>query len=257
MLTACGRCDNLVVMMNAYFSGPSAPLGLGRGDISAIIGCGGKTSLLYALAAENRASSVLIGATARIFRPPDDIFDRAVHTGETVTDTSGVTLAFAGEENGKLLPSHADELARLCPRFDHVFLECDGSRGLPLKGWNDREPVIPEFCTSTVGVAVVRPVGQRLSDQLVLRPERFCALTGADTGDIITPGHIAAMISHPDGMMRNAKGRIVLFINQIESEATEKSALEMLELLPDEFTRRLSRVVFGSVRQRRYRVVWE
>lgn len=243
-------------MMNSYFSGPSQPLWLTSGDVAAIAGCGGKTSLLYALAGESRASSVLIGTTTRIFRPPLGVFDRAVPTGGSIADTSGVTLAFAGEENSKLLPSPEDELARICPHFDRVFLECDGSRGLPLKGWEDREPVIPEFCTATVGVAVVWPVGHTLSEKLVLRPERFCALTGARPGDIVAPEHVAAMISRPDGMMRNAKGRKILFFNQIESEAAEKTVSDVLALMPDEFMRGLSRVVFGSVRQSRYRVVW-
>lgn len=232
-------------------------LGISLNDAAAIIGCGGKTSLLYRLAAENRTASTLIGTTARMFPPPAGIFDYEAILCPDEAAKPGVTLISGGESGGKLLPPPKETLSRVSSRFDYTFLECDGSNLLPLKGWADHEPVIPDFATITIGVAVVRPIGQILSDRNAHRLSLFCKISDAKPGDIIEARHIAAMLSHPSGMLRNAVGRKALFFNQIEDEDSLLQVREIMRLLPDSFISGLSRVISGSLHHNIFTTLWE
>lgn len=245
--------------MYENFSGSSLTelLGLYVNDAAAIIGCGGKTSLLYRLAAENRDASTLIGTTTRMFPPDASIYDYEATACPYETARPGVALISGGESDGKLLPPPKETLARIYPRFDYTFLECDGSNLLPLKGWADYEPVIPDFTTITIGVAVVWPLGASLSVQNTHRLPLFCEISGANPGDIIETRHIAAMISHPHGMLRNAIGRKALFFNQIEDAYALGQAREILRLLPDGFLTGLSRVIAGSIKLNLFKTLWE
>lgn len=211
-------------------------LGLGPGDAVAIIGCGGKTSLANRLAMENRHLPILFSTTTRILMPPDDVVDRCLPVADTVRP--GVNLACEdGEEKLRGVPLEA--LERLRPADGISILEADGSRGLPLKGWADHEPVVPSFTTATVGVCAVRPVGMPFSEEMAHRPELFRNATGIKKGEAIGVEHIAAMVGE---MFRKAVGRRILFINQVESAGEEFAVSRLAEGLGG------LRIVAGSLR---------
>lgn len=232
-----------------------ALFGLQPGSVTAIVGCGGKTGLLYLLASELRETAVLIGTTTRIWTPPPGVFERLLRPGEDLRRENGVTLAFNGEENGKLLPFPTDGLDRARRFFDYVIIECDGSKNRPLKGWADHEPVLPDFTGVTVGVVSPKPAGAPLSEQNTHRIAEFCGITGAVPGETVTPAHIASMICHPRGLMQKARGAKVLLINQVEDQASEKCALDILSRLPEGFVKNLSRILVGSVHQKKFKLI--
>lgn len=215
----------------------SRALRIEQGDVVALVGCGGKTALANRVATENRHLPVLLSTTTRIIEPPDSIVDRRVHDAEALNP--GVNLAYGQQRGGKLCGIEAECLQRLCP-FDGVtILEADGSRGLPLKGWAEYEPVVPTFTTTTVGVCSVRPVGSLFSPADAHRPEIFQEITGIRTGERVGIDHLAAMIEE---MFRKAVGRRVLCVNQIETPEQERAARLLAERLSG------MRVVAGSVR---------
>ena len=223
----------------------SPALGLRPSDALAIVGCGGKTALLHRLAAELRNKTVLLATTTRILPPPKSLVDAA--NPEHLT--AGINLLHGGFDGAKLTPPTAERLAALRPAAGYTLLECDGSKGLPLKGWAAHEPVIPPWVTATVGVCTTRPVGTALSAENVHRPAIFCALTGAKPGETITLPHIAAMISHECGLFGKAVGRRYLLVNQVESDAQAAQAQELASLLPQAFKHTLSGILTGSVQQ--------
>ena len=233
----------------------NALFGLRKGGFAAVIGCGGKTSLMYLLSEKNRACSVLIGTTTRILSPPAGIFDRVISPGDVIRREAGVALGFNGEQNGKLLPFPMDELDSVRRFFDYTVFECDGSKGLPLKGWADYEPVVPRFADITIGVVSPHPSGEVLSDKNTHRIKEFCGITGANPGDVVTPAHIASMICHPRGMMQKAAGTKVLLFNQVEDETAQKRADDILSRMPQSFLESLSAVITGSVHQEKFKIV--
>lgn len=215
-------------------------------DVVSIIGCGGKTMLTHRLAQENRNLRVLLSTTTKI-RPPDDLLiDRVLPLQSDVPE--GVNLLAGAAEDGKLTSPPPDRLQSALASADLSLIESDGSRCLPLKGWRDTEPVIIEQTTLTLGVCVLWPVGEPLTEEIVHRPAEFFALTGAREGEPCTLAHIAAMVSHPHGMFQKAAGRRILYINHLDEGDATQQATGLVSLLPPSFRQTLSGILYGSLR---------
>ena len=223
----------------------SGALRLQSGDAVALVGCGGKTTLLHRLAAELRSQTVLLATTTRILPPPESLIDTINPQRLSV----GVNLLHGGMDGKKLMPPEAAQLEALCPAKGYTLLECDGSKGLPLKGWADYEPVLPAWTTVTVGICTLRPVGEILSTKNVHRPALFCRLTDAEPGTPLTLAHVAAMVSHEAGLFGKAVGRRFLFINQVETAAQTAQAQEFVSILPQDFRESLTGILIGAVQQ--------
>jgi probable selenium-dependent hydroxylase accessory protein YqeC len=227
----------------------SRALGLTPNEVVALIGCGGKTSLLWRLALENRTRRVLVAATAKFRPPPPGLIDRVLEDGEPPGE--GLNLFGRQVAEGKLsgLPTGWPE--RPDRQGGLTLLEADGSRQLPLKGWADHEPALPAGVTMTVGLCTVGEIGRPYRPSRVHRPDIFQRLTGAVLGRPVTLEHVSAMISGAEGLFRRSAGRKILLINQVESPESQTLAERLVAGLPDGFRRGLSLILAGSVRDGR------
>jgi probable selenium-dependent hydroxylase accessory protein YqeC len=223
-----------------------------------IAGCGGKTSLLWALAAHSGNRKTLITTTTHTQRPSAGLYDYFI--GEAVA-RNGFSprngICFAGKPSGRSVSALPPSvLETLIPRFDRVFIEADGSRSKPLKAWASYEPVITESTAATVGILPLWPLGKPVSDALVHRLPLFTALTGATEGGVILPEHYVSVISGDtvDGahsLFGMARGKKILFFNQIEDERGMENARRITAMLPSDFLSGLAAVIAGSVRLNR------
>jgi len=226
----------------------SHALSLGSKEVIALSGGGGKTTLMFRLAAELAATGeqVVTTMTTRIFVSQ---MAQAPHT--LVLHGEGALLAQLSEalaEYGHVLIAggtivEQDKVEGVPPEFldrivaqpavDVVIVEADGSRRLPFKAPAHHEPVIPSSTTVLVPVVGLDVVGKPLVAGQVHRPEIVAALSGAALGDPVTPEMIAAVLAHPEG---GAKGlpsgaRLVPFLNKAEDEATLTAARQTARLL--------------------------
>ena len=151
-------------------------LGL-RPGVTAVIGSGGKTSLLRRLA-EELPGTVLLCTTTHI-RPFEEY---PLLTAPTPEDIRKALTAYrvlclgTPCENGKLTaPSLSVET--LATLSDYVLVEADGSRQLPLKAHEAHEPVIPAVSRQVICVVGASGFGKPIRES-VHRLERFCVLTG-------------------------------------------------------------------------------
>lgn len=231
---------------------------MGSGEVVAICGCGGKTTLLWGLARHFRQERVLVTTSTKIGRPAALLYDSVTDAREVARLAPpnpvppGVHLAgtlFEDRTHVKSLP--LEDLGALRPNFDKTLIEADGSRLLPVKGWDAHEPVIPEFVTLTVGVATVWAEGRPVDDNTVHRPHIFCRLTGARLGEPLTLAHLAAAAARPQGLMHRARGRKILLINQLDDAAALRRAREFVNLLPQSFLQSLEAVIGASLEQGR------
>lgn len=177
--------------------------------VTAVIGSGGKTSLLGYLAAE--APGTVILCTTTHIRPFPEYPLLTDPTPETVRQSladNRVLCLGTPCENGKLTaPALAmDVLADLA---DHVLVEADGSRQLPLKAHALHEPVIPAASRQTVCVVGAAGFGKPIQET-VHRPDRFCALTGAAETAPATP-ELAALALLAEHLCDT------VFLNQLDS----------------------------------------
>ena len=183
-------------------------LGIPRG-VTAVTGSGGKTTLLRTLG-EELPGRVILCATTHILPFEDVALYTGASEGELAELLARRRLVCVGRwgEEGKLvapgLPMRA--LAGLA---DHVLVEADGSRRLPLKAHAPHEPVIPPESGQVVCVVGASGFGRRV-EEAVHRPEIFCRLTGAERTDPVTPA-LAALAVVREGLARQ------VFINQVDA----------------------------------------
>ena len=205
--------------------------------ITAIIGSGGKSTLLRALGLElMRASGrVLLCTTTHMFPvagvPWDGSSRRldaapwkpgALHapgcTCEACAGLARGSICQAGvldPETGKL-SSPVEPLDQLAQRFGYVLAEADGSKRLPLKAHAAWEPVIPAGTANVVWVVGASGIGRPVSEA-VHRPELFCERCGCKPTDTATPERVAQVLSAEMRMLNLSTARIML--NQVDTLA--------------------------------------
>ena len=192
--------------------------------VTAIIGSGGKTTMLHTLAAElSRRGRVLCCTTTHI-RIPGHLPVLLGPTEEALEQASSLPCLCAGSGagEGKLGPL-STPLADLARRWDYVLVEADGARGLPLKAHAPHEPVVPPCAGLTVLVAGCGGLGRPIREA-VHRPELFCRLTGRSPGDIASP-EAAAEALRAEGL-----GDLV-FLNQADSPRRRSAGLALAKNL--------------------------
>ena len=162
-----------------------------RPGVTSVIGSGGKTSLLAALARE-LPGTVILTTTTHIL-PFEGIFTFTMQgmygLAEKLAESRVICVGSQAEKNGKLVAPELgiDALAALA---DYVIVEADGARRLPLKAHATWEPVIPACSNRTIIVFGASGLGQPVSEK-VHRPELFCELTGCTPNDLATPELVA------------------------------------------------------------------
>lgn len=190
--------------------------------ITALIGSGGKSTLLSLLARELSAAGerVLCATTTHMFPPEGMSLASSPAAAEALLSKGGPVCIGARAETGKLGPPPEDLAVyqRLC---DHLLVEADGSRRLPLKAHAPHEPVIPAGTARTVLVVgasgLYRPVWEA-----VHRPEIFCTLADCAMEDPATPERVARVIQ------KEGLGDLVL-VNQ--ADAAREAAEELAALV--------------------------
>ena len=191
-------------------------LGIGRGEAVAIVGSGGKATLMYRMAGEavDRGYAVVTTSTTHLHPPTSRQTNGFFVTNETadwpvlipreLEACRHVTVLGDRPRPDKLKGLEADELARLrevCAP-DLLLMKADGARTRLFKAPGDHEPVVPAGTTRGVIVASLKSVGILLNDRQVHRPERVARLTGLEQGESVTPEVIAGVVSHPDAYQR-------------------------------------------------------
>lgn len=223
----------------------SALLGIGRGDAVAVVGSGGKSTLVDVLAEENRDLHVLVAPTTKIRMPASAVLSGNAAMAHTPQRIQYAGLPSADGQKLCALPPRA--LAALREKYDLMLMEADGSRGLPCKGWLETEPVVPAYTTCTVGVVPISAIGLAAIEENVLRLPLFLALCGLREGDTITVEALADMVAAPGGMLKNARGNVALFINQTDVPDGLQNARRLAALLRQRETNPIKILVAGSL----------
>ena len=210
--------------------------------ITAIIGSGGKSTLLRALGLElmRAGGRVLICTTTHMFPvagvPWDGSSRRlgaapwkpgALHTpGCTCEVCAGLargSICQAGvldPETGKL-SAPAESLDQLAQRFDYVLAEADGSKRLPLKAHASWEPVVPVGTANVVWIVGASGFGRPVNEA-VHRPELFCERCSCKPSDIATPERVAQVLNAELQMLSLGTARVML--NQVDTLSDPSTA---------------------------------
>ena len=220
-----------------------APLLKIEKGVTAIIGSGGKTTLLRTLSGELPGRVLL--CTSTHFQGYSDlptVLDPTEADLRKALAAHPIVCAAGRSPTGKLVDCGLpyETLADLA---DFVLVEADGSRRRPLKAHARHEPVIPP-CTRQV-ICVVGLSGlHRPVSEVVHRPELFCPLAGCTPEDEATPERVARAL-----VQEHLAD--TYFLNQAKSG----SALQDAKIIASHLKSQGFSVVAGSQREKSYCVL--
>lgn len=238
--------------------------GLKHGEVISLVGGGGKTSLMFALAHELASGGrpVITTTTTKILEPAPDETDLLIvePDEERLTETvlkslekySQVTVASERLPLGKLRgirPELVDRLGRLNQVFC-IIVEADGAAGRSLKAPIDKEPVIPKSTSLVIPVVGIDAVGCPLTEKDVFRVETVSKLLGLPLGAVILAEHIAFLITHPQGITKGSPpdAGIIPFINKMDLEGALEKGRELAHKILKMNHPRIDRVVLGQAK---------
>ena len=189
-----------------------------RPGVTAIIGGGGKTTLMECLAAELAAQArVIVCTTTHIY--PEQTMPCLVSPTEAEVRAAlaraGCVCVGSVSENGKL---SAPELPfrTLCALAGYVLVEADGAKRLPLKAHAAHEPVVPPEANQTILVVGASGFGKPMRESVHRAPIAAQALgVGEDT--IVTPELWASFLNFEALHTR-------VLVNQAENEQEQTTA---------------------------------
>ena len=163
--------------------------------IKAIVGSGGKTTLLKSLAEHYRAQgkTVFVTTTTHMFIEEDTLLTDDADLILQALQKDGYVMA--GIPEGEKFKALSDETYKaVCAHADVVLVEADGSKHMPLKYPNSTEPVIPENADEIVVVCGLHALGQKAKDACH-RLELVKACLGIDEDTVITPVHVQRLVT--------------------------------------------------------------
>lgn len=201
----------------------AAQLGLDRHELVAIVGAGGKTTILHTLGRELAAGHLKVILTTTTRMAPDQISESVCWSDDPIEVEKSLVpgtplFVLLGHDSDKVVglePAAVDGLFT-STSVDHIIVEADGARTMSIKAPAEHEPVIPTAATTVVVVMGADALGQPLRT-VAHRVDRITALTGLTYDDLVTPEHAATILLHPGGGLKGIpeSSRIVIAITKV------------------------------------------
>jgi probable selenium-dependent hydroxylase accessory protein YqeC len=240
-------------------------LALGHKGVISIVGAGGKTSLMYALARELAAAGkrVLTTTTTRIVAPtreqsPAAIVHRTageiVEKAELLLDKHyHLTAASEYLEGGnklKGLESSAIQYIVQSDLFDFIVIEADGAARRSLKACAPHEPVVPTFSDRVVAMAGLDAVAKPLMEEWVFRSTIFSRNTGLEPLQEITEASIASAIIHDMASVSvtGEKAMKIAFLNKADNLKAIRAGERIAACIEKNGSTVFHRTVIGELR---------
>lgn len=245
-------------------------LDLSPKEMLAIVGAGGKSTLMLSLSRELRkgGKKVLASTTTKVWQ------EQALAAGSLVLTRSkrwrdrlkealekpGPEALFLGGrllENGKVEGVDPELLDWIFTSdlVDCVLVEADGAAGRPLKAPEPFEPVIPSKTTSVVAMLGLEALGKHMGEDLVFRSARFQEITGLKPGDTLAPRALSRLFVAGKGLFQGSPegARRIAFLNKLDLAEDEKEVALLAARILESGAQRDMHVVLGSLETCSYR----
>ncbi|SDG76345.1 selenium cofactor biosynthesis protein YqeC [Propionivibrio dicarboxylicus] len=242
---------------------PSSP----PGKVIALVGGGGKTTAMFALAEEFSADGhdVLMTTTTHIADPrdePDRSFDHLWLDPAAVADPAQIPKTAAGRgrrcvlagsdaaDAGKLKGIDPEQLTTLRHVWPFILVEADGAKRKPIKAPAAYEPVLPPTADLVLGLIGLDALGRACGTDTVHRPEHFSQITGCPPGTPIGLDHLARLATAPDGLFKQVPPATprVLVLNK--ADRSPLPLPEVLDALEDSVSRCAELIVITTLAER-------
>lgn len=240
-------------------------LSLGESGVISLVGAGGKTSLMFALARELVAihKRVLTTTTTKIFRPTIEESAATIVSGDPkeivlkaeslLQDRLHLTVGCDyPPDKGKLSGLAPADLAyiRQSNLFDFILIEADGAARRSLKACASHEPVVPKFSDRVVSLAGLDVVGRPLTEDWVFRSDLFSHITGLPHTHAVTESAIVAALLHDMSSITSIGQETlkIAFLNKADHHKARIVGERIASLLEERGQRLFHRVVIGQLK---------
>lgn len=195
-------------------------LNLGSHSLVSLVGGGGKSTTMFALAESLEGNRIVTTTTkmgsdqtagmATLVDPSDEALSAALVTSPSLV----VWRAIDGTKALGVTPQQCDRWFDLA---NHVLVEADGSRRHPFKAPRPFEPVIPSRTTVLIACIGVSALGRVIADQCQ-RPLRVAAVAECSPFERLTPERAARVLVSPRGSAKGqpAGARLVVAICAVD-----------------------------------------
>lgn len=236
--------------------------GIKSGEVISLVGGGGKTTLMFALARELARGKKLVitTTTTKILKPSstetplllleDDENKMVTLLLQHMADYRHITVASEKLSSGHLRgisPTLVIKLVELKP-VSYIIIEADGAAQKSLKAPNPAEPVIPDNTSLVIPVVGIDAVGRPLTAENVFRAEIASQLIGLPLGEVISAEAVARLLTHPQGIIKGSptKARIIPFINKVAMSGDLTRAKDLANHILIKKHPQIERVVLGQ-----------
>ena len=214
--------------------------------VIAVVGGGGKTSLIYRLTDELIDKGVIITTTTHMAGESELPFARggdAVRVKELLDKERYVIAAEYEEDTGKyasLTDEKLEELRELC---DVMLVEADGAKHHPVKVPEKWEPVIPRCADIVISVIGLDCLGQPIS-QSAYRMERTSEFLRKSLEAPITEEDIVKIATSICGLFKDVEERVYrVYLNKSDILREKEPAEHIVE----ELERKNTVAAYGSL----------
>lgn len=208
----------------------------GKKHTICLVGGGGKTTVMYELAAAWAACGrkVLVLTSTHILQPADGSFAADAAAVHNLWQQRRYAVIGTPElATGKLTlpPQSVYEALKL--QADVILCEADGSRHHPCKVPAEYEPVLLPDCDMVLAVAGMDALGNSLQ-QACQRPQPAAALLGCGAEKILDAQMLTVLLLSEQGARKNVGARTYyIVLNKCDLLKAARQE-EMLRLLVDE-----------------------
>lgn len=162
--------------------------------ITAVIGAGGKTSLIHTLAKryQQEGKKVFVTTTTHMFVEPDTLLTEDTERILRALNENGYVMA-GTYERGKTCPLPWQVYEAVCNAADEVLVEADGARHHAVKFPASHEPAVPANADRIIVVCGLHGLGQPLKEA-AFRVTDVTRALGVGEETILTPSHYQVLI---------------------------------------------------------------
>ena len=221
-----------------------------RKTVISIVGGGGKTTCIKALAAECYKKSIhaAITTTTHMQMPHDefmleqediDQFDRTIAEHGQIwlgkrlkPGDPGTGRNMIRNKSRSLSVGFIREICRV--RSTPVFIEADGARCLPCKAPAGHEPVIIPETTDVLSVYGMDSLDRTFAET-VFRYELACSLLSRQPEDVVTEEDIVRLAASEEGGKKAvADGmKYIVVLNKADTDRTRERAFKIADMLTE------------------------
>lgn len=206
----------------------------------AVVGSGGKTSIIMCLAEEQKAlgKKVLVLTTTHMYTPTQyGIFSGLACDVESALQTDGIAIVGKETNRGKITWPGDGLYHEIAPLADIILIEADGSKRLPLKIPNEIEPVIPPEIDIILVVSGLSAVGKNGKDTCHRWSLARLVLDISDEDEIIKPKHLSLLMK--EGYLKPLQKKypaacIIPIFNQADDETIADIGKKIIDELNPE-----------------------